>query len=387
MRLDRLEVRDFRNIARADLALAPGINLLWGANAQGKTNLLEAIAFLVMGRSFRTRRERECVRREGADDQGERTAFIRGQVVRAQGQFTLQVALQGPQRRVEIDGAPIAKLAALWGKLNAVIFTPDDLQIVKGPPALRRQFLDEGISQIRPAYLAWLQRYHAALRERSALLRQAAWNHIPHAELDAWDAALAEAAAEIQGHRADVIARLERLARATHCAVSGGAETLRLVHSGFLETDAPLTREECIARHRDLLLEARASDVERGVTSVGPHRDDLWIFLGDVDVRSAASQGQQRAVVLALRLAEVALMEEETGETPLLLLDDILSELDPERRQRLFAQIRPDVQTVVTTVEPPQALRGVPVGEIFTVDGGTFRPAGLSSGAGTACAG
>jgi DNA replication and repair protein RecF len=371
MRLNQITVRDFRNIERADLTLAPGINVLWGPNAQGKTNLLEAVHFLVTGRSFRARRESECVRwGEDAD----RAASVRGEMVRAGATHTIQVAVQGARRRIEIDRAPITKLAELWGKLCAVLFTPDDLQIVKGPPALRRRFLDIAISQVRPAYLIWLQRYQAALRERTALVRAVGNGQRSPEEIDAWDATLAEAGAEILGHRRDVIRRLEALA-GSHClALSGQTEALRLVHRSWVETQGPVTREECLDLLRRRLREARDDDIDRGQTSVGPHRDDVWIFLGDVDARVFASQGQQRAVTLALRLAEVALVEQETGEPPLLLLDDIISEFDPERRRRFFSLLRPEIQTIVTAVEPPSELEGVDVGQVISVRGGVFTP-------------
>ncbi|MBN1475237.1 DNA replication and repair protein RecF, partial [Candidatus Sumerlaeota bacterium] len=270
MRLNHLVVRDFRNVREADLHLTPGINVLWGANAQGKTNLLEAIHTLVTGRSFRARRERECIRRGGGEAVPEdRVAFVRGDVTRRDGIHTLQIALQGLRRRVEIDGAPISKLASLWGQLNAVLFTPDDLQIIKGPPVNRRQFLDMEISQVRPSYLAWLQRFQVALSERTALVRAIGGGERHRCEeIDAWDAALAEAAAEIHGHRRDVIRRLGEHATETHRAVSGGEETLTLLHRSFLAVQEPLTREECIELHRELLLEARGSDIERGQTSV-----------------------------------------------------------------------------------------------------------------------
>ncbi len=383
MRLDHLLIREFRNIERAEVELGPGVNLLCGANAQGKTNLLEAVHLLVTGRSFRARRERECIRwrpsappgSEGrTDDEEDRAALVRGQIIRASGQHTVQVALQGQHRRIEIDGAPITKLASLWGRINAVLFTPDDLQLIKGPPAMRRLLLDTEISQMRPAYLLWLQRFQTALRERAALLRAVAAGQRPRHELDAWDATLAEASAEIHGHRRDIVGRLGPLVQATHHAISGRSETLQLVHHSQLETAGDLTREESIDRHRRLLLEAREADIERGQTTVGPHRDDLWIFIDGADARAFASQGQQRAVILALRMAEVTLMEEETGETPLLLLDDIVSELDPERRRRFFGLLRPEVQTLVTTVETPAALEGVTPSRVFAVRRGLVAP-------------
>jgi DNA replication and repair protein RecF len=160
----------------------------------------------------------------------------------------------------------------------------------------------------------------------------------------------------------------------THRAVSGGEETLRLLHRSFLPIQEPLTREECIELHREMLLEARETDIERGQTTIGPHRDDMAILLDDVEARVFASQGQQRAAVLALRLAEVTLMTEETGDLPLLLLDDIISELDPVRRGRFFGQLPDDVQAIVTTVEPPQVLEGVAIGQIFAVQSGEFTP-------------
>ena len=333
MRLNQITVRDFRNIERADLALAPGINVLWGPNAQGKTNLLEAVHFLVTGRSFRARRESECIRWGGDAD---RAASVRGEMLRAGVTHTIQVAIQGARRPIEIDRAPITKLDELWGKLCAVLFTPNDLQIVKGPPALRRRFLDIAISQVRPAYLIWLQRYQAALRERTALVRAVGHGQRSPEEIDAWDATLAEAGAEILGHRRDVIRRLEALAGAHCLALSGQTEPLRLVHRSWVETQGPVTREECRDLLRQRLREARGDDIERGQTSVGPHRDDVWIFLGDVDAR--------------------------------------VFELDPERRRRFFGLLRPEIQTIVTAVEPPSELEGVDVGQVISVRGGVFTP-------------
>jgi DNA replication and repair protein RecF len=362
MHLRRLTVQQFRNIAQAELDLQPGINVLWGANAQGKTNLLEAIHLLATGRSFRTNRERECIRRESGGEPGDETAaLIRVEMVSGGAARTLQIGIQNGRRHIEVDGDAIRSLAQLWGQLRVVLFTPDDLQILKGPPALRRRFLDIAVSQVRPPYLAWLQRHQGALRERNALLRLIADGRQPAGELDAWDAALAEAAAEIQAHRHDVTKRLEELAAATHEAVSGRTEKLRLVHRGFPETQEPLTRDAAIDLHRRQLLAVRQDDIYRGRTSVGPHRDDLLVFIDDAEARTFASQGQHRAVILALRLAEVALIEDETGDAPTLLLDDILSELDPARRRHFFAQLPPHVQTIVTTVEPVEALEGIQV--------------------------
>jgi DNA replication and repair protein RecF len=294
-----------------------------------------------------------------------------------------------------VDDRPLDRLAALWGQLRAVLFTPDDLQLVKGAPGERRRYLDVALSQISSDFLFHLQRYNQALRQRNALLKRPDMDRRQLREnLAAWESQLAEHGIPIMQARADFIAALEpRAARlyeriaSGEAGESGGApardetagekaatpstastlstpsaaprpasstgsaeaEKLRLAYVNTLRLEMPAPAEEARVRFRDRLSENLEDDLRRGQTSVGPHRDDFNLYLSGKTVRDFGSQGQVRSCVLALRLAEVIEMESRTGEPPLVLLDDLASELDPLRKKRVLGLLHPQWQTFLTT--------------------------------------
>lgn len=359
VRLTHLDIRHFRNIRHAELAPAATVSVLWGDNAQGKTNLLEAAYYLVTGRSFRTRADKECL----PWDEPGGVAIVRGRLRRESGAHELLVTITADQKRVSGDGKPIARLGELWGRLNAVLFTPADLGIVQGGPGERRRFLDTTLSQISPTYLSHLQRYSHALRQRNALLRE----RRPPARLaphfDAWEQQLVASGMEIYEARLNHVDRLIEAAAAHYAAFAPGGEGLEARCSGVFKTLEALREEGAAHRYADRLARAREDEARRGgATSVGPHRDDVTFTLAGHDLRDFGSQGQQRSAILALRLAEVDVMAERSGEAPVLMLDDIVAELDPERTAAFLRRLagRP-VQTIITSTDIESVTRYIDV--------------------------
>ena len=337
MRIERLRLRSFRNYEEADVRPAPGVTVLYGENAQGKTNLMEAVHLCCVGRSHRTSRDRELVR------WGESEAYVQADVRRRDGVHQVGVALypnEQKKKKITLNGDPIKRIGELMGQVNAVLFSPEDLRLVKDGPDGRRRFLDMEISQLRPAYFYALQRYARALNQRNGLLHELQLHRgdALFSTLEEWDAMLAQSGAVVLRKRAQYLAQLEEKAEEIHDALSGGREKLKLRYAGCDADEEGLVR---------LLRAAREEDCRRGFTSVGPHRDDYKIIINGKDARAFASQGQQRTAALSLKLAEIEVMREETNEAPVLLLDDVMSELDVSRRRMLLTRIG-GVQTMIT---------------------------------------
>ena len=387
MLLTEVEVRRFRNILRARLAPAAGVNVLWGDNAQGKTNILEAVFYLVTGRSFRTRLDRECLpwaelRQRWLQEASEAppsdgvtdpdVAVARGRLRRQSGDHELTVVIEPSRKRVLADGKPIDKLGMLWGRLNAVLFTPADLSIVQQGPSLRRQFLDTTLSQISPAYLRRLQDYSHALRQRNALLR----SHRPASDLaahfDIWEAGLVENGLALCQERMAYLERLVRLAGAHYARIAEQAgETLACRYAGPIGRLDQMDADEAAGRFRERLAQSRLDDAARGATACGPHRDDCVFSIDGRDLRDYGSQGQQRSVILALRLAEVDVMEQRSGEAPILLLDDIVGELDPRRTTAFLGLLgERNVQTILTTTCVAEVERHIRVERQWRMENG-----------------
>ena len=347
MLIRELQIINFRNLRFLRAEFGTGIHVIHGSNAQGKTNLLEAIYLLVTGRSFRTTMDRELIPwlRENYE-----ATLVRARVEKAGYEERFLLSFNQSEKHVFVNGSPIPRLGDLIGRINAVLFTPSDLQLVRGAPGLRRRFLDIELSQIAPAYLRHLQRYDLALRQRNALLKQHQRRPGLAAELVPWDAQLAEHGSEIIAARARMLARLSDIAARTYADIAGADEpfALRYEPSPACEGDAaPHIRERIAAA----LKSAQADDVRRGATSVGPHRDDFTFLIAGRDARDFGSQGQQRSCVLAMKLAELSLMREATGESPILLLDDLMSELDESRKRAFLESLDPAVQTFITATE------------------------------------
>ncbi len=332
VRIDRLTLHHFRNLHGLDLRPAPGVNLVSGPNGHGKSNLLESLHFLCLAHSTRARRDKDLI----AWDSPDGAFVIRGEGRVGEKPHVQSVEYREDGCRVKTDGTESRRLGDLLGHFLAVAFGPEDLDLLRGGPQERRRFLDVLLCQSDPTTLEVLRRYRQALRQRNAALRLRLGAD-EDALFSAYDGTLAQAGAEIAMRRLALVEKLAPPAR-DFCREIGngdGALTLEMTrYSGTGET-IEILRENLLQKLR----EKRAQDRENGLTSAGPHRDDLLAFLDGKMVRDFASQGQKRSVALALKMTAARLLEESSGLPPILLLDDVFAELDPYRRERLGALI------------------------------------------------
>ena len=329
-------LRDYRNYADALLELSPGVNVLYGDNGQGKTNALEALYYCCAGRSHRTRADRELIR-AGAD-----AARFRVTAFRRDGEHEIDVRLSRADKRViRVNGRQISRSGEMMGYMIGVLFSPEDLRTVKDGPEARRRFVDIGLSQLDSGYYYTLQRYNRALRQRNEALRAPGTGT---AEIDAWDGQLAKAGWALYCRRDAYIRELGAIASRVAEEIAPGGGEFRCVYAPDIPDAAG---EEDVLR---ALARSRDADLRRGTTTAGVHRDDVKLMLGDMDVRAFGSQGQQRTGALCMRLAELELVKREAGEWPVLMLDDVMSELDPSRRRQLIRRLG-EVQTVITCTD------------------------------------
>lgn len=353
MRVESLRLAQYRNYASLSLTFPGLLNVFIGKNAQGKTNLLESLYLLATGRSVRTHRDADLIQWHAAG------ARVRAEVARADGTLQIDVQLQaGVAKRIRLNGQPIRRLADLFGYLNVVAFTPDDMQLVKGSPSQRRQFLDYEIAQVSPAYRDHLGRYNRILKQRNQMLKAIADGNNRATTLDVWDEQMVEHGCHVMAKRAAMVQSLSLLAGEKHRHITEGREHLEIGYVPFFnavlgEEALPAQSLTDMAALRRVFVAAlermRRVEWRRGVSMVGPQRDDLAFHLNGVDARTFGSQGQQRTTVLACKLAEIAYMEQEVGEPPILLLDDVMSELDMSRRSYLVEAVQDKVQTFITS--------------------------------------
>ncbi|MBQ2764654.1 MAG: DNA replication/repair protein RecF [Firmicutes bacterium] len=344
MILRELKLTNFRNYGSAQVEWSPGVNMIRGNNAQGKTNLLEAIGFLSTFSSFRKSSVSELIKKE-------RDFFlIRSTFYASATEHTMNVAYSAEKKyKVRLDGVDKKRVAPLVGFLNAVVFSPDDLMLMKGRPEDRRRFLDGEIIQTAPESHVLFSRYQKALKHRNMLLKNYEYRHCKDM-LAAYDQQLAECGALILIRRKDVIERLLPLVRLAHRRITDGNEELLLDYEGGIPGffEKKHTFDQWKDAFLEKLEECREADFQRGATTFGPHRDDIRFFINGDDIRHFGSQGQQRTASLALKIGELELMKGQRGEYPVLLLDDVLSELDEKRREALISAINGKVQTFVT---------------------------------------
>ncbi len=357
MKITRAELTQFRSYEACEIAPCEGVNVLLGDNGQGKTNVLEALYLCCTGRSHRTRQDRELIR-WGAD-----FAAVRVEALRRDGTHQVEIALPAlGRRRIKVSGQEISRSGELMGHVTGVLFSPEDLRTVKDGPAERRRFVDMALSQVKPAYYYALQRYARALKQRNEALKAIAARPELTPTLDAWDEQLAAAGVELVAHRRDYIQRLSDVAAAIHRDIADDRERLEIRYLPSVSggDDAPA--------FLDALFAARETDARRLTTTVGAHRDDVQILVQGRDVRAYGSQGQQRTAALSMRLSELDVMREQLGEWPMLMLDDVMSELDPGRRRQLVGRLK-GVQTFITCTDAAD-LAGAGVGKAWRVADG-----------------
>ena len=375
MLVESLQLRQFRNYESLDFAFPEGITIFVGQNAQGKTNIVEAVYYASLAKSHRTGRDGELIRWE-SQQSAVRVGFSRlgvGNVIDLKFSRT-------KRRQMLLNGHAVAP-KSLVGSLTTVLFSPEDLYLVKGAPQLRRAFLDTEISQTSPAYYRELAKYSRLVTQRNNLLKKIREGEAGRDMLELWDVQLAESAAKIAAKRLEAVNRLAMLGRLMQRRISGALESLEVSYdlhapsgeSGPVMEPGRVT-ERLIPWYNEMLNKRHELDIIRGVTSVGPHRDDLRLSVNGVDLRTYGSQGQQRTGALALKLSELEFIRGETGAYPVLLLDDVMSELDPSRRKELLLFLqREKIQTIITATDKAY-FPSEEIGSFFAVRQGTVCP-------------
>ena len=366
MECNKISIRNFRNIERAEIEFEDGVNILCGENAQGKTNLLEAIHFTSLGKSFRTSRDEEmlCFGEEFCEVSLDFTDSVRRQNI------TVRM-MQGKRKQIEHNKIKVGRVSDIVGAFRTVLFCPEHLSLIKEGPGERRSFLDIALSQLYPVYLKSLQRYNQILKQRNQLIRAAEDDRGTFdATVDLWSAQLAHEAAVIAKYRYRYIKMAEEHVKRFFGEMTGERETPTLVYLGSSKQSPEEYEniEKTEAVYLELLNTRHDREIGAGSTLWGIHKDDIEILLNDKPARAFASQGQQRSLALSLKLAEGEVCAAVCGEKPVFLFDDVFSELDSTRRAYLSGKIG-ERQVIITTCEPS----GIVGGKMIRVENGTFQ--------------
>lgn len=334
MWINKIKINNFRNYNQQELRLEENINILYGENAQGKTNIIEAIFLGSMGKSFRARKDKEMINLNAQKAEIE----IEYQKSDRDGKIKIEL---GNRKNIFLNGIKIKKLSELLGNINIVIFTPDDINILKGGPQNRRRFLDIMISQLKPNYMYHLNLYLKTLEQRNQFLRQIREERKDENLLDIWDEKLAEHADIIYQYRKEYIEKIKEKIKNVHGEITEQKEVIKLEY-----------RTECTSKNffLSLLKQRRKLDIIKGYTTKGIHRDDFVLFINDKQIDIYGSQGQHRTAILSLKLAELNIVTEEIGEEAILLLDDFMSELDENRIKSFLNKIE-NTQVIITVTE------------------------------------
>lgn len=344
MHLENIELQNYRNYEHAELTFSSSINVLIGENAQGKTNLIESIYFLAMSRSHRTSRDRELIRWDSE------FAKVKGLLKKKSHSVPLEIILSKLGKNAKLNHLEQKKLSDYIGQLNVILFAPEDLSLVKGSPSVRRKFIDMELGQMNKIYLYHLTQYQKILKQRNQFLKQAKYNNkYDKIYLEVLTEQLAAEAAEVLHARFLFVDQLSEWANAVQKDISNEKEQLTIRYKTSANVDKEMSVEEIFNQLKEDYQSSMTQEVDQGTTTTGPHRDDLVFYVNERNVQTYGSQGQQRTTALSLKLAEIELMHEMTGEYPILLLDDVLSELDDSRQTHLLETIQNKVQTFITT--------------------------------------
>ncbi len=334
MYIEKIRLQNFRNYENLEIDLNKNINIIYGENAQGKTNIIESIFLCAFGKSFRTSKEKEMIKFNKEKSLVE--AFY--QKKDRDGKIKIEL---GNKKQISLNGIKIKKLSELLGNINIVIFTPEDINILRDGPAKRRRFLDMMIGQLRPNYVYNLNMYTKTIEQRNNYLRQIKEENKPEDMLEIWDEKLAEYGEKVYIYRKEFIEKLYNKINEIHGNITDNKETLKI------EFISNCDNKE---KYLKLLKERRKLDIIKGFTTKGIHRDDFVIYINGKEVNIYGSQGQNRTVVLSLKIAELNVIYEEIGEYPILLLDDFMSELDEVRRKNFLNNIK-NTQVILTCTE------------------------------------
>ncbi len=342
--LEQLTLKNYRNYEQGDWQFKNKVNVILGKNAQGKTNVMESIYVLAMAKSHRTTNDKDLIRWD------EDYAKIEGRVGKKNGSTFLQLTLSKKGKKARLNYIEQAKLSSYVGHMNVVMFAPEDLNLVKGSPQIRRRFIDMEIGQVSPVYMHGLAQYQKVLQQRNQYLKLLqSKKQTDETFLDVLTEQLVQLAAKITLKRYEFIELLQRWAKPIHAEISRGNEQLAIHYRPSIDVLDKQQLSRIVEAYNDKFTKIKTKEIERGTTLIGPHRDDLSFTINEKDVQTFGSQGQQRTAALSLKLAEIDLIFSEIGEYPILLLDDVLSELDDFRQTHLLDAIQGKVQTFVTT--------------------------------------
>ena len=340
MYINKIKLQNFRNYNEQEIILNKSINVFYGDNAQGKTNILEAIFLCTFGKSFRTNKEKELIKL-GKDNAN---VIIEYEKKDRDGKISISIS---DKKQILVNGIKIKKLSELLGNINIVIFTPDDINILKGGPALRRRFLDMMIGQLKPNYVYTLNMYIKTLEQRNNYLRQIKEENKPENLLDIWDEKLIEYADIIYKYRKEFIDKIKKKINIIHKKITDEKEEINIQYISNCESKEV---------YSELLKQRRKLDIIKGFTTKGIHRDDFEIYINNKELSIYGSQGQNRTAILSLKLSELQVIYDEIEEEPILLLDDFMSELDINRRKNFLNNIK-NTQVIITCAEKIEFLK------------------------------
>ncbi len=340
MYINKIKLQNFRNYNEQEINLKKSINVFYGDNAQGKTNILEAIFLCTFGKSFRTNKEKELIKL-GKDNAN---VIIEYEKKDRDGKISISIS---DKKQILVNGIKIKKLSELLGNINIVIFTPDDINILKGGPALRRRFLDMMIGQLKPNYVYTLNMYIKTLEQRNNYLRQIKEENKPENLLDIWDEKLIEYADIIYKYRKEFIDKIKKKINIIHKKITDEKEEINIQYISNCESKEV---------YSELLKQRRKLDIIKGFTTKGIHRDDFEIYINNKELSIYGSQGQNRTAILSLKLSELQVIYDEIEEEPILLLDDFMSELDINRRKNFLNNIN-NTQVIITCAEKIEFLK------------------------------
>ena len=334
MYIKKLQMLNYRNYKSLDINLGKNVNVFMGDNAQGKTNILEAIYYCAFAKSHRTSKDKELINWES------NSAYLSLLVGRDRLDKLIDInILKDGKKAIKINKVKVSKIGELFGSFNVVMFSPEDLKIIKDSPGIRRKFIDMELCQLNSRYYYNLVQYNKILNERNVLLKN---RQLDIDVLDIYDIQLAEYGNNIIKDRIKYIKKLNFYGEGIHNDISSGKEKIEFQYITGIKN-----LENIESEFYDLLKKNRKKDIEKGITTIGPHRDDFTVSLNGIDAKSFGSQGQQRSAVLTIKFSSLKIIKELTGEFPILLLDDVLSELDFNRKRYILTSIR-EIQTVIT---------------------------------------
>lgn len=356
MYLDSLVLQTYRSYENLDVRFENGINILQGKNAAGKTNVLEAIGFLSFGRSFRTGKDTECIKEKAEN------AYIKGNITKTSGQLNLQAFFtrQGV-KSLKVNNEPVKRMGELFGNFIAIVFSPEDIKVLKESPSLRRRFIDMEISKLKPTYFFDLQEYQKALAQKNALLKSRMKESQLKKLVSVFNEQLSQHGEKIIAARQDFLQRIDKVGRDIHKDLSGG-EALLLKYRCCVSSDN--IRQALF----DKMERSLPSEIEQGFCLCGPHREDISVSIGGGEIKAYSSQGQIRTAMLSLKLATLDIAKTDFGESPVLLLDDVFSELDEVRQKALLERIK-GVQCFITTAVAFKSA----IGKVYTVENETVK--------------